>query len=336
MISFIVPAYNAKKTIKKCLESLLNQLNTKLDYEIIVVDDGSTDDTAELIKEKFGESLLNGKIRLYSKENGGIADTRNFGVSKASGDYIIFVDSDDFVEHTLLHDIEQYITNGVELIKWKTNITYKEAGDYIDKSQEICPTFDLCTGEEGFNKLFGKAVLMVALWDYAIKRNLIIDFPVGRFHEDFSTMPLMILNAKTMVCINKYEYHYVQTDKSIMRNNPEDEKKKIDDILTGFDELVKKTDEYYTITEEVDEDKKISDIMNEKFDQESKKLTLNKVTKENAKIFYTYSLLEPLKTISDENRKYFVSEIKKRKVGQYIKIRGLKSLMKKILISIKY
>ena len=76
--------------------------------------------------------------------------------------------------------------------------------------------------------------------------------------------------------------------------------------------------------------------MNEKFDQESKKLTLNKVTKENAKIFYTYSLLEPLKTISDENRKYFVSEIKKRKVGQYIKIRGLKSLMKKILISIKY
>ena len=158
MISFIVPAYNAKKTIKKCLESLLNQSNTKLDYEIIVVDDGSTDDTAELIKEKFGESLLNGKIRLYSKENGGIADTRNFGVSKASGDYIIFVDSDDFVEHTLLHDIEQYITNGVELIKWKANITYKEAGDYIDKSQEICPTFDLCIGEEGFNKLFGQAV----------------------------------------------------------------------------------------------------------------------------------------------------------------------------------
>ena len=66
--------------------------------------------------------------------------------------------------------------------------------------------------------------VMVALWDYAIKRNLIIDFPVGRFHEDFSTMPLMIFNAKTMVCINKYEYHYVQTDKSIMRNNPEDEK----------------------------------------------------------------------------------------------------------------
>ena len=103
MISFIVPAYNATKTIKKCLDSLLNQSNTKLDYEIIVVDDGSTDDTAELIKEKYGASLLNGQLRLYSKENGGLSDARNFGVTKASGDYYIFVDSDDFVENTLLH-----------------------------------------------------------------------------------------------------------------------------------------------------------------------------------------------------------------------------------------
>lgn len=336
MISFIVPAYNATKTIKKCLDSLLNQSNTKLDYEIIVVDDGSTDDTAELIKEKYGASLLNGQLRLYSKENGGLSDARNFGVTKASGDYFIFVDSDDFVENTLLHDIEQYVINGVELIKWKANITYKEAGDYLDKTQEICPTFDLCTGEEGFNKLFGKTVLIVPVWNYAIKKNLIIDFPIGRFHEDFSTMPLIIFNAKTMVCINKYEYHYVQTEKSLMRNNPENEKKKIDDILIAFDELIKKTDEYYTITADVDEDKKISDMMNEKFEQESKKLALKKETKENAKIFYTYSLLEPLKTISDENKKYFIDKIKQRKVGQYIKIRGLKSLIKKILISIKY
>ena len=336
MISFIVPAYNAKKTIKKCLETLLNQKNTKLDYEIIVVDDGSTDETAEIIKEKFSNALLSAKIRLYSKENGGLSSARNYGVSKASGDYYIFVDSDDFVGTTLLHDIEQYITNGIELIKWKTNITYKQAGDYLDKEQEICPTFDVCTGEEGFNKLFGKADLIVPVWDYAMKKNLFIEFPIGRYHEDFSVMPLVIFNAKSMVCINKFEYHYVQTDKSIMRNNPESEKKKIDDVLIAFDELIKKTDEYYTITEEVKADEKISDIMNEKFDQDSKKLALCKKTKENAKIFYTYSLLEPYKNMSGDNKDYFLKEIKKRKVGKYIKVRGPKSLIKKILISIKY
>ena len=335
MISFIVPAYNARKTIKKCLESLINQSNTKLDYEIIVVDDGSTDETSEFIKEKFSDALLKAKIRLYNKENDGIASARNYGASKASGDYYIYVDSDDFVESSLLHDIEQYLTNGVELIKWKANITYKEAGDYIDKDQEICPTFDVCSGEEGFNKLFGKADLIVPVWDYAIKKNLFIEFPSGRYHEDFCIMPRIIFNAKSMVSINKFEYHYVQTEKSIMRNNLENEKKKVDDILEAFDELIKKTDEYHTISGKPN-DAKLSDIMNEKFDHESKKLTLGKKTKENAKIFYTYSLLESFKKVSDDNKEYFLDEIKKRKIGKYIKVRGPKSLIKKILISIKY
>ena len=88
MISFIIPSYNSANTIKKAIESILNQ-NANIRYEIIVVDDGSSDNTEEVLKVYEN----NQKIKFYKKANSGVADTRNYGVSKATGDYIIFVES---------------------------------------------------------------------------------------------------------------------------------------------------------------------------------------------------------------------------------------------------
>ena len=93
MISFIIAAYNAEKTIENTINSILNQQKSDLEYEIIVVNDGSTDDLNSIMK-KFEE---NEKIKYFIKENTGVADTRNYGVDKASGKYIIFVDSDDYI-----------------------------------------------------------------------------------------------------------------------------------------------------------------------------------------------------------------------------------------------
>lgn len=90
-ISIIVPVYNAEKTISKCLDSLKTQ--TKIELEFIIVNDGSTDTTEEIIK-KYKDK----RIKYYKNKNQGIGKTRNFGISKATGKYIMFIDSDDYLE----------------------------------------------------------------------------------------------------------------------------------------------------------------------------------------------------------------------------------------------
>ena len=299
-ISFIVPAYNTSKTIGRTLESIINQEQTSLDYEIIVVNDGSPDN--------IKEAVLNykDKIKYYEKENGGLSDARNYGVKKSQGEYIIFVDSDDYVSKTLLKDIQDYVKKGVDLIKWEPVIV-----DEKEKVIKECNanSFDETSGENGFNQLFGTDPLMVCVWNYAIKKEILIDFPVGMYHEDFAVMPLMILKAKSMVITGKNEYYYVQTDDSIMRgNDSEKQRKRLEDILVHFDNLINKT----------------------------QKMNIDKKTKENVGMFGANSLLVNIPELDEENKKFFADELKKRNISQYIKARNIKQLIKKIVLVIKY
>src|SRR5574344_1140045 len=96
-VSVIVPVYNVEKYIEKCLDSLINQ--TLQDIEIIIVNDGSTDN-CEKIKVNHMNKYKE-KIKYYKKENGGLSDARNYGMKYATGDYICFLDSDDYVNVTL-------------------------------------------------------------------------------------------------------------------------------------------------------------------------------------------------------------------------------------------
>lgn len=171
MISFIIPAYNAEKTIENTIYSILHQKPTSLEYEIIIVNDGSTD-KLDNVMQKFKE---NNKIKYFVKENTGVADTRNYGVNKAEGEYIIFVDSDDYISENLLEDIEPYIKQKIELIKWNP-IFVDENKKEIRKEKNI--SFRKVTGEEGFNLLFGKDNLLDCLWNYAIKKEIMLEFPI--------------------------------------------------------------------------------------------------------------------------------------------------------------
>ena len=300
MISFIIPAYNARKTIGKAIESILNQEKSDIDYEIIVVDDGSNDNLKDEL-EKYEN-----KIRYFYKENSGVSDARNLGVKMSKGEYIIFVDSDDYIFRSLLKDIQEYINKKIELIKW--NPVFVDA-DGNRLKQEKSVKFEMTTGEDVFNLLFGKDNLIDCLWNYAIKKSLMMEFPSKMYHEDFRTMPLMILKAKSMVSIDRYEYFYVQSQNRIMRNaDIQKEQKKIEDKITHYDNIMK----------------------------ELEKMNLNKRTKENVAIFITNSLLTGISDLNEENRNWAIKELKRRKVAKNIKIRNFKQLIKRIILEIKY
>ena len=97
LVSVIVPCYNGEKDIERCLNSIVNQTYKKI--EVIVVDDGSKDNSKELIKE-YVNNYPN--VNYYYKKNGGLSSARNFGLKKATGDYIAFVDSDDYIDLKML------------------------------------------------------------------------------------------------------------------------------------------------------------------------------------------------------------------------------------------
>lgn len=302
MISFIIPAYNAGKTIGRTINSIIGQEGTNMDYEVIVVDDGSDDD----LKEKMEEFKNEKRVKYFYKENTGVSDTRNYGVNQAIGEYIIFVDSDDYISKDLLKDIEPYINNKIELIKWKP-VFVDEEGNII-KKEEGC-SFNKVSGEKGFNLMFGKDNLIDCLWNYAIKKELVLEFPKGMYHEDFATMPLIILKAKTMVSINKYEYFYVQSQNSIMRNqNEEMERKKLQDKLVHYDNLIRV----------------------------SKKMPIKRISKENLAIFATNSLLTIVPDLDEENKIWFENELEERKIAKNIKIRSFKQFIKRIILEMKY
>ena len=300
MISFIIPSFNSASTIKRAIESILSQ-TANIKYEIIIVDDGSIDNTEEVLRNYEKDE----RIKYYKKENSGVADTRNYGVKMATGEYIIFVDSDDYISHDLLKDIEPFILQNIDLIKWNP-IFVDENKNELLKPQSVA--FEGVTGEQGFNILFGRDNFIDCLWNYAIKKELMIEFPSGTYHEDFATMPLIILKAKSFVSLDKREYFYVQSKNSIMRNdNDKKTRKKLEDKLMHFDNLIKT----------------------------SNNMNIQKQTKENFAIYATNSLLVVLKDLNGENKEFYKKELKKRKIWRHIKIRNLKQLIKRIILLIK-
>lgn len=146
-VSIIVPAYNSEKYIDQCLNSLINQ--TYPNIEILVINDGSTDDTERKIKHYLG---LDSRIVIYTNINHGVSYSRNFGVEKSNGDYIAFVDSDDYVSldfiETLVKSIDDFNADMSAVAVYKEAFTdhfYFSSGEAVRLS-----------GEEIFTGLFGK------------------------------------------------------------------------------------------------------------------------------------------------------------------------------------
>lgn len=304
-ISIIIPVYNAEKHIEKCLDSLMIQ-TIKEKIEIIIINDGSTDNSEKVIKgyiEKHGVD----KIKYYSKKNEGVAKTRNFGIEKATSNYIFFVDSDDYISEQTIEKIKPYIDENIDLIKFKLQ-RVNQKGEIIEKVDG--PIFEKTTGQEAFDKMYSEDKLIDSPCVYIMKKELFTknNFKFQRtYHEDFGLIPLIIVSAKTVVSIPDYLYQYVQAPNSITRN--EDYKKtlkKMDEVLAHYDNMLK----------------------------EIEKIELSKRTKENLKIYYTNAIILKLQELKEKDKSKYIHEIKKRKMQNNIRARNLKQLIKKIILKI--
>ena len=204
-VSVIVPVYNAEDYIEKCLDSLINQ--SLKDIEIIVVDDGSTDDTYKVVS-KYKE-----KIKLIKQKNGGVASARNKGLSVAEGEYIAFVDSDDWVELDMFSKLyNKAIENDYDAVE----CNFK----YVDDNEEWHGVIDVDTDVVSIDdkkKYFIK--MFPVIWNKIYKRDKIknIKFKDGVWAEDVEFLYRVIPNIDTIGKINEELYYYYQREKSESR-----------------------------------------------------------------------------------------------------------------------
>lgn len=303
-LSFIIPVYNREKTIGETLDSIVGQIDDNI--EIVIVNDGSTDKTESVINQYIKKYEKN--ISYYKKDNEGVAATRNFGIMHAKGEYIIFVDSDDYIEKNFIEKINVYLNQNYDVIKFKAQC--------VDENKQLLtkidgPVFEKVTGEEGFNKLVFLDNLIDSPCVYVFKKEIFIKntlfFRVGTEHEDFGLIPLILLLAKSMISINFYGYNYVQTNDSITRNNNYKKTiKKFEDALLHYDNML----------------------------QFIKKINISKETQRNVKTYYTNAILLKLGTIEKKDRKPYIKQIKKRKMTRNIKPNNLKQLFKRVILEI--
>jgi len=214
-ISVIVPVYNTSDYLVKCLDSLVNQTLDEL--EIIVVNDGSTDNSQEIIDD-YASQYSN--IKAFQKPNGGLSDARNFGIEKAKGEFIGFVDSDDFVDEKMFeimyglakkHDSEIVFC---DLEKVNEN---GEAFRDLPQSPQLPEKINL---EEDFT-IFGEMSCFAC--NKIFKSELFEQdkFIRGIHFEDIELIPKLILKSKVIAKINEPFYKYFERQNSITRSHTE-------------------------------------------------------------------------------------------------------------------
>ena len=227
--SIIVPVYNVENYIDKCLKSIKNQ--TFKDYEVIVVNDGTKDNSMEIVK-KYDFQIVNQK-------NQGLSAARNTGVSKAKGEYLLFVDSDDYLEKDLLKELNKSLSNNPDVVRFQIQEVYEDS-EKVNKYPE--EAFTNHSGVEAFN-IICKYKFVENAWAYTFKTSFYkknkFKFKEGTIHEDYGLIPLIIMKADKVNSINYIGYNYLQRSNSIMSNkNYEKTKKKVVDFYNHYKYLI--------------------------------------------------------------------------------------------------
>ena len=299
LISVIVPVYNVEKYLSRCLDSIINQ--TYKNLEIILIDDGSPDNSGKICDEYAKQDS---RIKVIHKENGGVSSARNVGLENATGDYITFVDSDDWIEVDMYEcmlaqnqDVNYDIikcSHIFEYVNKKTNsdFIYKNS-ILIEKEQE----------KEEFIELVLEGKVMPSLWSMLIKRNKINELSL-EFNEsliigeDFIFTLELFFFVNSIYIYNKHLYHYFIHEESAMNSATKNLKnarnlielyKNMENLLVKYnshdDEFKEKTARYifyriYSRISSATVETKRKDIIVEFFENEVFRTIVKKVSKE--------------------------------------------------------
>ena len=241
-ISVIVPVYNVEKYIDKCLNSLVNQ--TLKEIEIIVVNDGSPDDS-QVIIDKYVKTYPK-KVKSFIKKNGGQGSARNYGLLKAKGEYIAYVDSDDWVEETMFEDMyNKALADNSDIVICGNNVVSTD-GEIL----KVDPP--LAYNDMTLNILFGK----MAVWNKIYKKELLlknnIEFRQKVWYEDIVFSVKILFNNFKISFVDKPLYNYLLRPGSTMNNSNIQRNL---ELIDAFDEIInyfKKNDKYYLIYEKLE------------------------------------------------------------------------------------
>jgi len=229
MISVIIPVYNVEKYLRNCVESVCYQ--TMKDLEIILVDDGSTDRSGEMCDEF---AMQDNRIVVIHKENGGLVSARQAGLNVASGDFIGWVDSDDWIDHTMYEDMlavcvqEQadVVTTSARYIS-RENSEYKDisfvpAGVYKKETQ----TIDIIIRNLIYSEDYRESGMISAIWNKLFRKDFLCKYLFSvdkrtQYGEDEVCVYPCLINANTIVVLDAAYYHYRQRDGSICHSTDE-------------------------------------------------------------------------------------------------------------------
>lgn len=241
--SVIIPVYNTELFLRKCVESVLRQ--TCQSYEAIIVNDGSTDGSRE-IAEAYGERYA--RIHVITQENKGLGGARNTGIDAACGDYLIFLDSDDYIREDMLKVLHEALQSA------KSDVVAFDAY-MVNLNGVICDQSTLHTYGMSREDLSGKDLLMMEptsclkVYRRELFQEAKIHFPERLWYEDFATIPRVALHAQKVTYLKEPLYYYVQNPDSITHSKYSG---RMMEIMTAFDCVMRcyqeegKFTEYYS------------------------------------------------------------------------------------------
>lgn len=233
--SIIVPIYNTEKYLDKCIQSILDQ--TLQDYEVLLIDDCSTDASLEIAGTYEWEQIR----VLRNKTNLGLSITRNVGISNASGDYLVFLDSDDYIDNFALLELDKLVCEEsfpdivyTGFIEERGASIAKKYG-YASESNRLYSRYEFLKSELEKRTLYAAACFGIYKRSFIIENNLF--FKSGICHEDELWTPQVVNKAKNIYLSDLTYYHYIRRDNSITK--VKDKTKNGLDLMESCYELIR-------------------------------------------------------------------------------------------------
>lgn len=227
--SLIVPVYRIEEYLPKCVESVLAQKCR--DFELLLIDDGSPDDCGAIC-DRYAAQYPQ-IIRAVHQPNGGAGAARNCGIALASGEYLLFVDGDDYLSDDLLSDLQKEIdSTHADLYLFGAEV--ERDGKKVGELHELVPPSRICNAENAPELFFG----VMAPWNRAYRRTLFtengIEFATKVWYEDIRVVTKILAVAQTAVRLPRTYYHYLQREGSAMNNK---NVRRNAEILAAFDDI---------------------------------------------------------------------------------------------------